>query len=118
MSARRDWGTIYSLNTDGSDFQTIHSFSGPDGANPEGSLLAIGSTLYGTTSGPRTGQPLDNTGTVFSIGADGGDFQVLHTFTGADGQSPYAGLTPIGFYSIRHDGRRRSHWGAWHRLFD
>lgn len=63
-------GTLFKINTDGSGFQVLHSFSsahsGPgtnnDGANPNGLTLA-GNTLYGTTSLGG----LHGTGTVFSL---------------------------------------------------
>ena len=43
-------GTIFSINTDGSGFQNLFSFSGTNGDNPHGSLTLSGSTLYGMTS--------------------------------------------------------------------
>ena len=91
-------GTLYSINTDGSNFQTLHTFTGSDGMNPQASLTAIGSTLYGTTAGPRSGQPDLNRGTIFSIQADGTNFQTLHTlpYHGNDGYYPSSTLTPIG----------------------
>jgi uncharacterized repeat protein (TIGR03803 family) len=33
-------GTVYSLNTDGSGFQTLHAFNRADGANPEDAVPA------------------------------------------------------------------------------
>lgn len=55
-------GTIFAVNTDGTRFTTLHSFSGMDGVGPRGggdgggitALLAFsGNTLYGTASGPN-----------------------------------------------------------------
>jgi uncharacterized repeat protein (TIGR03803 family) len=43
-------GTIFSINTNGTDFQVLHRFTGTDGRDPGGSLLLSGSTLYGMTS--------------------------------------------------------------------
>src|SRR5204863_8871854 len=68
-------GTIYKVNTDGTGFTTLHSFSAldavgqtnNDGAFPLGALMLSGNTLYGTTyRGGATG-----TGTVFKISTDG-----------------------------------------------
>lgn len=63
-------GTIFAINTDGTGFTTLYSFSGltfntnRDGANPRSARLTVsGATLYGTTAG---GGPAGN-GTVFSI---------------------------------------------------
>jgi uncharacterized repeat protein (TIGR03803 family) len=48
-------GTVYQVNTDGSDFTNLYDFSYSDGANPTGVAL-VGNTLYGTAaSGGSTG---------------------------------------------------------------
>jgi len=56
-------GTIFSIQTDGSDYKDLYNFSGPDGELPEGSLILSGSTLYGTTSGGGA----YGDGTVFAL---------------------------------------------------
>ena len=77
------FGRAFSLDLDGSNYQTLHSFSGPEGANPVAAFTLVGSTIYGTTSGPRAGNPpVDNNGTVFSMNPDGTNYQVIHTFSG------------------------------------
>lgn len=48
--ANGNYGTIFSVNTDGGGFQTLLSFSGSNGSNPYGGLTLDGSTLYGTTT--------------------------------------------------------------------
>jgi len=88
-------GVLFEMNADGSNYQVLHTFTGSanDGANPVGTLLLVGSTLYGTTeSGSEYG------GTIFSINTDGSDFQILHVFGNSfpDGQQPEAGLTLSG----------------------
>src|SRR5678816_1838971 len=46
-----DRGTLFSMNTDGTGFSLLHSFTSgnSDGADPFGSLTLSGSTLYGMT---------------------------------------------------------------------
>lgn len=58
-------GTIYAVNTDGSGFATLYSFTGgSDGSSPRGALIASGETLFGTTAyGGGTG----GYGTVFAL---------------------------------------------------
>ncbi len=89
-------GTLFKINTDGTGYSVIHSFAGgtSDGAEPIGSLIQVGSTLFGTTL--RGGSASD--GTVFKINTDGTGFGLVHTFTGgaSDGQDPGAGLTFAG----------------------
>ena len=60
-------GTVFAVNTDGTGFTTLHSFTGgSDGANPPARLILSGNTLYGTASGGGYGRA----GTVFSINTD------------------------------------------------
>jgi uncharacterized repeat protein (TIGR03803 family) len=56
-------GSVFSINLDGLDFDTLHIFSGgTDGENPLGGLATSGSMLFGTTYSGSTGQ-----GTIFAI---------------------------------------------------
>ncbi|MGA2029223.1 MAG: choice-of-anchor tandem repeat GloVer-containing protein, partial [Verrucomicrobiota bacterium] len=42
-------GTLFALNTDGTGFTNLHTFTNsPDGANPHSGLILSGNTLYGT----------------------------------------------------------------------
>lgn len=71
-------GTIFSLSTDGTTFTTLHNFlASKDGAPASATLIMLGNKLYGTTS--QNG--LGGSGTIFSLNADGSDFNVLYTFT-------------------------------------
>ena len=71
-------GTIFSMNSDGSDFQVLHAFpNSPTYGNPWGGVTLVGSTLYGTTVGNGL-----NDGSVFSMSLDGSNFQTIHTFDG------------------------------------
>ena len=89
-------GTVFSINTDGSGYQVLYSFTatGNDGAEPYAGLTLVGSTLFGTTVGGSANAD----GTVFSINTDGSGYQILYSFTGTgnDGAGPYAGLTLVG----------------------
>jgi uncharacterized repeat protein (TIGR03803 family) len=83
-------GTVFSIPTGGTE-KVLYSFRGkPDGHQPLAArLIAVGSTLYGTT---YYGGAYD-AGTVFSITTSGGADKVLHSFGKAtDGSSPEAGL--------------------------
>jgi uncharacterized repeat protein (TIGR03803 family) len=94
------WGTVFALNTDGTGFTNLHTFSATtgsvggdginsDGANPLGGLILSGSSLYGTAvQGGTAGY-----GTVFSFNTDGTGFRTLHSFTdGSDGGYPWDAL--------------------------
>jgi uncharacterized repeat protein (TIGR03803 family) len=69
-------GTLFKVNTDGTGFTTLHSFTALDGlfpypnsngAIPYGGLILAGSNLYGTASiGGGSGY-----GTVFRVTVDG-----------------------------------------------
>ena len=71
-------GTIFSVNTNGTGFTNLHSFTNvPDGRSPYSGLLLSGNTLYGTT---RNGG-ISNAGTIFKINTDGSGYQTIYNFT-------------------------------------
>ena len=90
-------GTVFALNTHGTSFRTLYSFTaGSDGALPDARLLSSGNTLYGTAqNGGGSYQ-----GTVFALSTNGTGFTTLHSFTANynptnannDGTHPHAGL--------------------------
>ena len=96
-------GSVFAMNTDGTGFTNLHSFTtanypgfvNSDGANPTAGLVFSNNTLYGTaSSGGAWGQ-----GTAFSLNTDGTGFTVLHHFTpttapstNSDGAGPFVGL--------------------------
>ena len=94
-----DNGTVFTVNTNGSGFTNLHSFSGgSDGANPEGGLILSGGTLYGTTSAGGLATNSFGSGTVFAVNTNGSGFTTLHSFSGgSDGFSPSDGLILSGF---------------------
>jgi uncharacterized repeat protein (TIGR03803 family) len=97
-----DYGTVFSMNTDGKNYAVLHSFSQPQGvlrtnmggANPYAGLELSDDKLYGTTEyGGIHGQ-----GVIFAIGTDGKDFAVLHNFDygGNNGINPQTALVSSG----------------------
>lgn len=90
-----NYGTVFAINTDGSGFTVLHSFSGgSEGAGPSGDLLLSGNTLYGTTAGGGS----SSNGTVFALNTDGSGFKTLHEFSPTSATSPYTnsdGAHPI-----------------------
>jgi uncharacterized repeat protein (TIGR03803 family) len=102
---------VFRVNTDGTGFQTLHSFTAvsnytylnfitatnSDGAGPNGGLLLSGNTLYGTadTSGPL------GWGTAFALNPNGTGFQTLYAFGpqppyNSVGANPSGGLVLLG----------------------
>jgi uncharacterized repeat protein (TIGR03803 family) len=89
-------GTVFSINAKTGAEKVIYSFqnNGVDGANPDGGLVAVKGTLYGTTDvgGVKA------VGTVFKVSPATGKETVLYSFcnvsgTCEDGFHPLAGLT-------------------------
>jgi uncharacterized repeat protein (TIGR03803 family) len=82
-------GVIFELSLTTGQESVLHTFTGPDGSAPTGSLVRDSEgNLYGTTSlGGANGF-----GTVFELDTLG-NLTTLYSFTGgADGASPFAGL--------------------------
>jgi|GEM_PF-2712058 len=84
-------GTVFSIETDGSGYQTLHHFRSSypydGGHEPHGSLVVDGDTLYGTASKGGDGSGSYG-GTVFSLQTDGSGFTLVHVFQEYDGYSP------------------------------
>jgi len=76
-------GTVFAINTDGTGFTNIYSFTAlnhstnSDGSLPATELVLSGNRLYGTA---ESGGGFGN-GTVFAVNTDGTGFTNLHTFT-------------------------------------
>ena len=86
-------GTVFSLDPSTGAETVLHNFGGAgDGENPYTSLIHVNGKLYGTTFNSYGGGCC---GTVFSLDPNTGAETVLHTFNGADGASPIAGLIAV-----------------------
>ena len=84
-------GTVFKLpSPDG--ITVLHSFTGPDGCDPESTLTYSNGTLVGTTRGGG----VKGQGTVFSLDTDGDSFQSI-SFIGKTGIQPLSAVTPWGY---------------------
>jgi uncharacterized repeat protein (TIGR03803 family) len=88
----RGCGTIFKIAPTSGQFSVLHNFNGfPDGGVPEAGLIeGPNGNLYGTAT--AFGSPTTLAGTIFTI-TPGGQYTVLHEFTGMDGSLPIANLT-------------------------
>ena len=86
-------GTVFKVNTTGTGFTTLSSFTGDgnDGVGPDGGLILSGNTLYGTASQGGSA----NNGTVFAVNTDGSSFTNLHSFTALNDSTNSDGATPV-----------------------
>jgi uncharacterized repeat protein (TIGR03803 family) len=118
-----NFGTVFAVNTNGTGFTNLYSFTGGgDGALPKGELLLLSKALIGTASSGGDASLNDGGhGTVFGLNIDGSSFTVLHTFTAgnydydlegpyfvtnSEGANPEAGLIAISntLYGTASDG--------------
>ena len=78
------WGTVFKVDTSGTE-SLLYSFTGgADGGNPYCKLVRdVKGNLYGTTQVAGT----SGEGTVYKL--NGGTDIVLHSFTGSDGENSY-----------------------------
>jgi uncharacterized repeat protein (TIGR03803 family) len=108
--AKNGGGTLFSINTDGTDFTVLYSFTQVvEGYAPTGALVEevkfdpLGQkivTFYGTTNngGTRDTDYNEGRGTVFrfKLTAAPVTIETLYTFRAPGGQNPTAGLTDGG----------------------
>jgi uncharacterized repeat protein (TIGR03803 family) len=85
-----DLGVIFKVATNGSSYQVLHDFAGPDGRTPFGDLITgANDVLFGTTYFGGT----NDSGTVFKLQIDGSGYTILYHFAeGPNGRGPSAGV--------------------------
>ncbi|MGA2178273.1 MAG: choice-of-anchor tandem repeat GloVer-containing protein [Verrucomicrobiota bacterium] len=92
IGGSNDNGTIFKINTNGTPYQILHTFTGGsnDGAGPGGTLLQSDAILYGMTGGGGN----SGNGTIFEINTTNMSFRLLHSFSGGsnDGAGPVGAL--------------------------
>ncbi len=85
-------GTLFKLTPAGT-YSVLHSFGdGDDGKYPTASLIQDAEgNFYGTTS---AGGSISDCGVIFKLSSDGGNYSVIHVFSGGpgDGCQPLAAL--------------------------
>jgi uncharacterized repeat protein (TIGR03803 family) len=110
-------GTIFKINTNGSGFAVIKTFSATfmgtnnvsgnplvsgtntDGARPIGGLVLSGNTLYGTTYHGGI-----SNGVVFAVQTDGSNYTVLKYFSSLKGIGTNSdGAAPVASLALRRD---------------
>jgi uncharacterized repeat protein (TIGR03803 family) len=83
-------GTVYEIAKSTGQLTTLATFTGANGAHPEGSLtIDAEGDLFGITVNGGA----DGDGTVYEIAKSTGELTTLATFTGANGDAPERGLT-------------------------
>ncbi len=87
-----DYGALFKVQLDGTNFSRIVDFDFPIGANPQGTLIFDGTYLYGLTSiGGANGS-----GTAFKVKPDGSGYVTLHDFDDPTGSFPHGSLLAVG----------------------
>jgi len=90
---------VFAINTDGSGFTNLHSFTAysgdshtnSDGFYPLAGLILSENTLYGVADGGGT----SGTGTIFKLTTNGTDFTTLYNFSGGGGFINSDGAFPL-----------------------
>lgn len=94
-------GVAFALSLATGSISVLHPFSGgADGGKPLGAVVLNPATsiLYGTascgglTTNCAAGTSGSGNGVVFKVGATGTSFGILHSFNGANGANPAAGM--------------------------
>jgi uncharacterized repeat protein (TIGR03803 family) len=98
-------GAVFAVNTNGTVFTNLHSFTGSnDGSEPFAGLAVSGTTLYGSV---RQGGAAAN-GKLFAMDTSGSNFLTIYSFspsvfvlsnftsTNSDGAAPWGNLIVVG----------------------
>jgi uncharacterized repeat protein (TIGR03803 family) len=81
-SSGSSYGSVFSVNVDGSGFTVLHDFTAPrnstnsDGFNPSGPLALLGDRLYGVASDGG----IHGTGTIFEVSTNTPTFESIYSF--------------------------------------
>lgn len=105
-----EWGTVFSVTTDGKEHVLYRFKANNDGAHPQGALIDVNGTLYGTTYQGGT----SGSGTVFAVTTAGKEHVVYSFKGGTDGQYPYCTLLNDGgtLYGTTYQGGASTGWGV------
>ena len=77
-----NWGTVFTMNKDGSGYRVLLSFTGiADGGSPSVLLAGSDGVLYGQTANGG----LNHLGVFYRVNLDGSGYTNLHNFTYPDG---------------------------------
>lgn len=95
-------GVLFSIDPSTGAYSVVHPFgNGSDGNDPQGAMINVAGTLYGTTISGGTdtacGDSQGGCGTVFLLSTRTGTESVLYAFqnNGTDGDSPVAGVIDV-----------------------
>jgi uncharacterized repeat protein (TIGR03803 family) len=93
---QRGLGTVYAFDLTSGQESVVHSFVGPDGSFPSGSLVSKDGKLYGATleNTPVNGRGC-GAGGVFRMNPTSGDTTLIYAFECTDGASPLGGLIEV-----------------------
>ena len=95
-------GTVFGVNTDGTDYVVFNNFSGTNGKNPYVGLTLSGNILYGATAAGG----ISNKGAIFRLDTDGTGFGLVKSFISSEGILLLGGVT-VGngtLYGTTYDG--------------
>ena len=84
-------GTIFKINSDGTGYTTLYSFTGSSNGDGDSPVAAVSQGVDGLLYGTTRAGGSNNLGTVFKLNTNGGAFAVLHHFRGGingDGSQP------------------------------
>jgi uncharacterized repeat protein (TIGR03803 family) len=107
-------GTVYRIESDGSEYTTLHNFTPTEGWGPRCVIDGRDGFVYGMTATAGLG----NGGTIFKCRYDGTEFTKLHDFYDATGSSPNGKLVKIGnvLYGVTFWGGTSSYNGVIFRI--
>ncbi len=95
MGGANNSGTVFKIQTDGTGYTKLYDFTVPaNGGQPSGSLVSVGSYLYGMTYEGGT----NNLGVIYKIMTDGTGFSKIFEFTTITGTHPMCGPISDGTY--------------------